>query len=57
VPLVTYDLVWATVLWVVVGAVAVVGSGHLSRQPLRRRVAQERGSPYSRDENARKESG
>jgi hypothetical protein len=54
---VTYDLVWATVLWVVVGAVAVVGSGHLSRQPLRRRVAQERGSPYSRDENARKESG
>ncbi len=39
VPLVTFDLVWAAVLWVVVGAVAAVNGGHLSRQPLRRRVA------------------
>jgi uncharacterized protein len=40
VALVTYDLVWAAVLWVVVGAVAVANGGHLSRQPpLRRRVA------------------
>jgi membrane protease YdiL (CAAX protease family) len=36
---VTYDLVLAAVLWVVVAAVAVVGGGHLSRVPLRRRVA------------------
>jgi uncharacterized protein len=39
VALVTYDLVWAAVLWVVVGAVAVANGGHLSRVPLRRRVA------------------
>jgi membrane protease YdiL (CAAX protease family) len=31
VPLVTYDLVLAGALWVVVGAVAVVGGGHISR--------------------------
>ena len=38
-PLVTWYLVWAAVLWVVVGAVAVANGGHLSRQsPLRRRV-------------------
>jgi uncharacterized protein len=38
-PLVTYDLLWAAVLWVVVGAVALANHGHLSRQqPLRRRV-------------------
>jgi uncharacterized protein len=30
VALVTYDLVWAAVLWVVVGAVAVANGGHLS---------------------------
>jgi uncharacterized protein len=36
---VTYDLVWAAMLWVVVAAVAVANGGHLSRQPLRRRVA------------------
>jgi membrane protease YdiL (CAAX protease family) len=36
VPLVTYYLVLTAALWVVV---AVVGGGHLSRQPLRRRVA------------------
>jgi membrane protease YdiL (CAAX protease family) len=36
---VTYDLVLAAVLWVVVGVVAVVGGRHLTRQPLRRRMA------------------
>jgi hypothetical protein len=38
-PLVTWYLVWAAVLWVVVAAVAVANGGHISRQPLRRRVA------------------
>jgi uncharacterized protein len=37
--LVTYQLVFAAALWVVVGVVAVAQGGHLSRQPLRRRVA------------------
>ena len=37
--LLTYQLVWAAALWVVVGAVAVATRGHLSRQPLRRRAA------------------
>ena len=37
--LVTYQLVFAAALWVVVGAVAVAQGGHLSRQPLRRQVA------------------
>ena len=37
--LLTYDLVLAAALWVVVGAVALAQGGHLSRQPLRRRVA------------------
>jgi uncharacterized protein len=38
--LLTYQLVWAAALWVVVGAVAVAQGGHLSRQPpLRGRVA------------------
>ena len=45
VPLLTYDLVLAGALWVFVAAVAVAKGGHLSRQPLRRRVA--RGSPPS----------
>jgi hypothetical protein len=36
---VTYDLVLAAVLWLFVAAVAVANGGHLSRQPLRRRVA------------------
>jgi hypothetical protein len=37
---VTFDLIWAAVLWAVVAAVAVANGGHLSRQPpLRRRVA------------------
>jgi membrane protease YdiL (CAAX protease family) len=37
---VTYNLVWAAVLWVVVAVVAVANGGHLSRQPPpRRRVA------------------
>jgi membrane protease YdiL (CAAX protease family) len=39
-PLVTWYLVWAAVLWVVVGAVSLAQGGHLSRQPPpRRRVA------------------
>jgi uncharacterized protein len=38
--LLTYQLVWAAAMWIVVGAVAVAQGGHLSRQPpLRRRVA------------------
>jgi membrane protease YdiL (CAAX protease family) len=37
VALLTYQLVWAAALWVVVGAVALANHGHLSRQPLRRR--------------------
>jgi membrane protease YdiL (CAAX protease family) len=37
---VTYDLVWAATLWVLVGAVAVSNGGHLTRRPpFRRRVA------------------
>jgi membrane protease YdiL (CAAX protease family) len=36
---VAYDLVWAAVLWLVVAAVALANRGHLSRQPLRTRVA------------------
>ena len=39
VPLLAFDLVWAAALCVVVAAVAVAQGGHLSRQPLRRRVA------------------
>jgi hypothetical protein len=40
IPLVTFDLIWAAVLWAVVAAVAVANGGHLCRQPpLRRRVA------------------
>jgi len=39
-PLMTWYLVWAAVLWVVVGAVSLAQGGHLSRQPPpRRRVA------------------
>ena len=39
-PLMTWYLVWAAVLWVVVAVVAVANGGRLSRQPLsRRRVA------------------
>jgi membrane protease YdiL (CAAX protease family) len=34
-PAVTYDLVLATVLWVVVAAVAVANHGHIARQSLR----------------------
>ena len=33
-----WNLVLAAALWVVVGAVAVAQGGHLSRQPLRKRV-------------------
>jgi len=40
VPLLIFNLVWAAALWVIVGALAVVTHGHLSRhQPLRRRLA------------------
>ena len=39
VPLLTFDLIWAAVVCVVIGAVAVDNGGHLSRQPPRRRVA------------------
>ncbi|MDQ3861993.1 MAG: CPBP family intramembrane metalloprotease [Actinomycetota bacterium] len=39
VPLVTWYLVWAAALWVVVAAVAMANGGHLSRQQLRRRMA------------------
>jgi hypothetical protein len=39
VPGLTYGLVLAVALWVVVGVVAVANGGHLSRQPLRRREA------------------
>ena len=39
VALLTYLLVWTAALWVVVGAVAMAQGGHLTRQPLRRRVA------------------
>jgi len=35
----TYGLVLATAMWLVVGAVAVANGGHISRQPLRIRVA------------------
>jgi len=38
--LVTWTLVWAAALWIVVGVLAIASHGHLSRQsPLRRRVA------------------
>ena len=37
--LLTYELVFAAALWVVVAAVAVADRRHLSRQPLRKRVA------------------
>jgi hypothetical protein len=39
VALLSWYLVLAAALWVVVAAVAVVGGGRLSRRPLRRRVA------------------
>src|SRR5215208_4421070 len=39
VAILTYVLVWAAALWVVVGAVALAQGGHLSRQPPRKRVA------------------
>ena len=42
VPLLTYELVFAAALWVVVAAVAVANRVQLSRQPLRRRVAHPR---------------
>ena len=39
VPGLIWNLVLAAALWVVVAAVAIATRGHLSRQPLRRRVA------------------
>ena len=39
VPGLAWNLVLAVALWVVVGAVALAQGGHLSRQPIRRRVA------------------
>ncbi len=39
VPLLTWLVVLAAVLWVVVAAVAVASGGHLSQQPLRRQMA------------------
>ncbi len=39
IPLLTFDLVWAAAVWIVVAAVAVASGGQLSRQPPRRRVA------------------
>jgi uncharacterized protein len=39
VPGLAWNLVLAVALWVVVGGVALAQGGHLSRQPLRRRVA------------------
>ena len=39
VPGLTWNLVLAVALWVVVGGVALAQGGHLSRQPLRKRVA------------------
>jgi uncharacterized protein len=39
VALLTWNLVLAAALWVVVGALAAANGGHLSQQPLRRRVA------------------
>jgi uncharacterized protein len=38
-PLFIYSLVFGAVVWVVVVAVALANHGHLSRQPLRKRVA------------------
>lgn len=38
-PALTFTLVWAVALWLVVAAVAVANHGQLSRQPLRRRTA------------------
>jgi len=40
VPLMTFDLIWAAVLWVIIGAIALAQGGHLTREPPRlRRVA------------------
>src|SRR6185503_13725239 len=38
VPLLTFDLVWVAALCVVIAAVAVANSEHLSRRPLPRRM-------------------
>jgi membrane protease YdiL (CAAX protease family) len=47
VALLAYTLAYAGATWVVVAAVILAQGGRLSRQPLRRRMAQEGSSPYS----------
>jgi len=37
IPLLTFDLIWAAVLWIVVAVVTAANRGHLSRQPASRR--------------------
>jgi uncharacterized protein len=37
-PLLTFDLVWAAAVWLIVAAVVVANRAHLSRQPLRMQV-------------------
>ena len=39
VPLLTFDLLWAAALCIVIGAIALVNRGHLSRHPPLRRQA------------------
>jgi membrane protease YdiL (CAAX protease family) len=39
VQLVTFDLAWAALLWLVVAGITLANGGHLSQQPLRGRVA------------------
>ena len=39
IPLMTFDLAWAAVLWLAVAGIALANGGHLPRQPLRGRVA------------------
>jgi uncharacterized protein len=38
-PLVTYYLIFAAALWVIIGAIALAQGGHLTPLPPRRRVA------------------
>jgi hypothetical protein len=45
--LLAVTLGYAAATWVVVAVVILAQGGRLSRQPLRKRVAQERSSPYS----------
>ena len=45
VPLLTFDLGWAAVVWAVVAVVAVANGGQLTLSPLREGVAARRGMP------------